>query len=98
MSVPSGIPTTAKGKNKNHYGKKFGKKHADAMFEFTKTLWLQDATTSLRNLLQVEAAQVGFMKFLKVYLYILIVDSHCDINIHHSFSFRYYRVNMVKLN
>ena len=60
------ISRVLRGKNKNQYGKKFGKKHADAMFEFTKTLWLQDATTSLRNLLQVEAAQVGLMKFLKV--------------------------------
>lgn len=81
MSVPSGIPTTAKGKNKNHYGKKFGKKHADAMFEFTKTLWLQDATTSLRNLLQVEAAQVGFMKFLKVVYMLLVYLLACSVRI-----------------
>ena len=56
---------TAKGKNKNHYGKKFSKKVPEAMFEFTKTLWLQDATASLRNLLQNEVAQQAFMAFLK---------------------------------
>lgn len=29
------------------------------MMEFTKTLWMQDATTSLRNILKNEVAQVG---------------------------------------
>ena len=33
--------------------------------EFTKTLWLQDATQSLRNILAIEAAQQAFMAFLK---------------------------------
>ena len=28
------------------------------MMEFTKTLWMQDATTSLRNILKNEVAQV----------------------------------------
>eukprot|EP00595_Chromulina_sp_UTEXLB2642_P002385 CAMPEP_0196767552 /NCGR_PEP_ID=MMETSP1095-20130614/41737_1 /TAXON_ID=96789 ORGANISM="Chromulina nebulosa, Strain UTEXLB2642" /NCGR_SAMPLE_ID=MMETSP1095 /ASSEMBLY_ACC=CAM_ASM_000446 /LENGTH=883 /DNA_ID=CAMNT_0042135995 /DNA_START=41 /DNA_END=2692 /DNA_ORIENTATION=- len=64
MSKSSGV-TTAKGKNRDQYGRKFGKKHQDAMFEFTKTLWLQDATTSLKNLLEVESARNVFMSFLK---------------------------------
>eukprot|EP01039_Chlorochromonas_danica_P005281 gene5280-5816_t len=64
--VPGGgAVTTKKGKNKDQYGRKFGKKHGEAMLEFTKNLWLQDAVTSLRNLLQVEGAQQAFMAFLK---------------------------------
>eukprot|EP01041_Mallomonas_annulata_P007869 gene7869-16101_t len=59
------VPVTKKGKGKTQNGKKFGKKHTEAMFEFTKNLWLQDATTSLRNLLQIEAAQQAFLAFLK---------------------------------
>ena len=59
------VPVTKKGKGKTPNGKKFGKKHTEAMFEFTKNLWLQDATSSLRNLLQLEAAQVAFAAFLK---------------------------------
>ncbi|CAM9894327.1 unnamed protein product, partial [Chrysoparadoxa australica] len=51
-------------KNKTHYGKKFGKKHKSAMMEFTKTLWMQDATTSLRNLLDKEVAQAKMREFL----------------------------------
>jgi PAS domain S-box-containing protein len=51
-------------KNKTHYGKKFGNKHKGAMMEFTKTLWLQDSTASLRNLLQKEVAQQKFREFL----------------------------------
>jgi PAS domain S-box-containing protein len=57
--------TTGKGKNRDQYGRKFGKKHQEAMFEFTKNLWLQDAVASLKNLLKLEAAQQGFMAFLK---------------------------------
>jgi PAS domain S-box-containing protein len=57
--------TTKKGKNKDQYGRSFGKKQKAAMLEFTKTLWLQDAQTSLRNLLKLEAGQSAFMEFLK---------------------------------
>jgi len=57
---------TKKGKNKDQYGRSFGKKQKEAMLEFTKTLWLQDTTTSLRNLLQLEPAQHAFMGFLKL--------------------------------
>ena len=64
-SSDSNVPVTKKGKGKTQNGKKFGKKHTEAMFEFTKNLWLQDATTSLRNLLQIEAAQQAFLGFLK---------------------------------
>lgn len=39
-------------KNKTHYGKKFGKKHKSAMLDFTKSLWMQDAAASLRNVLK----------------------------------------------
>ena len=63
--VADAVPVTKKGKGKTQYGKKFGKKHGEAMFEFTKNLWLQDATTSLRNILQIEAAQQCFLAFLK---------------------------------
>jgi len=59
------IPVTKKGKGKTQYGKKFGKKHTEAMLEFTKNLWLQDSTASLRNLLEIEAAQQCFLQFLK---------------------------------
>lgn len=41
-------------KNKTHYGKKFGKKHKSAMLDFTKSLWMQDAAASLRNVLKSE--------------------------------------------
>lgn len=56
--------TIAGKKNKTHYGKKFGKKHKSAMLEFTKNLWLQDSTASLRNLLQKDVAQQKFREFL----------------------------------
>lgn len=45
-------------KARDQYGRKFGKKHASAMMEFTKSLWMQDATTSLRNIVKNEIAQV----------------------------------------
>lgn len=43
-------------KNKTHYGKKFGKKHKSAMLDFTKSLWMQDAAASLRNVLKSEVS------------------------------------------
>lgn len=55
---PDGDVQTGGGKGRDQYGRKFGKKHASAMMEFTKTLWMQDATTSLRNILKNEVAQV----------------------------------------
>lgn len=55
---PDGEVNTGGGKGRDQYGRKFGKKHASAMMEFTKTLWMQDATTSLRNILKNEVAQV----------------------------------------
>ena len=57
--------STKKGKGKDQYGRKFGKKQKSAMLEFTKNLWLQDSTQSLANLLQLEIAQQAFMAFLK---------------------------------
>eukprot|EP00596_Hydrurales_sp_CCMP1899_P010956 CAMPEP_0119043306 /NCGR_PEP_ID=MMETSP1177-20130426/20638_1 /TAXON_ID=2985 /ORGANISM="Ochromonas sp, Strain CCMP1899" /LENGTH=131 /DNA_ID=CAMNT_0007011137 /DNA_START=35 /DNA_END=427 /DNA_ORIENTATION=+ len=63
--IVAGVPTTKKGKNKDQYGRKFGKKHNEAMFEFTKTLWLSDASTSLKSILLVPDAQVAFCNFLK---------------------------------
>ena len=57
---------TKKGKGKDQYGRAFGKKQKAAMLEFTKNLWLQDATASLRNILQIEAGQKAFMEFLKL--------------------------------
>lgn len=45
-------------KNKTHYGKKFGKKHKSAMLDFTKSLWMQDAVASLRNVLKSEVRQL----------------------------------------
>ena len=63
--IAAGVPTTKKGKNKDQYGRKFGKKHNEAMFEFTKTLWMSDACTSLKGLLLIEAAAAAFMTFLK---------------------------------
>lgn len=56
---PDGDVQTGGGKGRDQYGRKFGKKHASAMMEFTKTLWMQDATTSLRNILKNEVAQVN---------------------------------------
>jgi len=57
--------TTGKGSNKDQYGRKFGKKHGDAMLEFTKTVWMQDATASLRTILKNEQIQKIFLEFLK---------------------------------
>lgn len=45
-------------KNKTHYGKKFGKKHKSAMLDFTKSLWMQDAAASLRNVLKSEVSRL----------------------------------------
>eukprot|EP00595_Chromulina_sp_UTEXLB2642_P002984 CAMPEP_0196767514 /NCGR_PEP_ID=MMETSP1095-20130614/41707_1 /TAXON_ID=96789 ORGANISM="Chromulina nebulosa, Strain UTEXLB2642" /NCGR_SAMPLE_ID=MMETSP1095 /ASSEMBLY_ACC=CAM_ASM_000446 /LENGTH=334 /DNA_ID=CAMNT_0042135937 /DNA_START=1192 /DNA_END=2195 /DNA_ORIENTATION=- len=54
-----------KGKEKINMVDHLEKKQKAAMLEFTKTLWLQDATTSLKNLMQYEVAQQAFMAFLK---------------------------------
>lgn len=70
MGMPPGVPaggadqevgdqikseiTVGGKKNKTHYGKKFGKKHKSAMLDFTKSLWMQDAAASLRNVLKSE--------------------------------------------
>jgi hypothetical protein len=35
------------------------------MFEFTNTLWLSDATSSLKNILDISTASKAFMDFLK---------------------------------
>ncbi|CAM9154643.1 unnamed protein product [Ectocarpus sp. 8 AP-2014] len=51
-------------KNKTHYGKKFGKKHKSAMLDFTKSLWMQDAAASLKNVLKSEVAQKQMLAFL----------------------------------
>jgi len=56
---------TAKGKGKNHYGVPFSKKHKAAMLEFTKTVWLQDSTTSLKNLLRDDVVAAEMLVFLK---------------------------------
>lgn len=45
-------------KNKTHYGKKFGKKHKSAMLDFTKSLWMQDAAASLKNVLKSEVSSL----------------------------------------
>jgi PAS domain S-box-containing protein len=64
-SMSKNVVVTKGGKNKDQYGRKFGKKHNEAMLEFTKNLWLQDAVASLKYLLQVVDAQNSFMSFLK---------------------------------
>eukprot|EP01035_Chromulina_nebulosa_P016375 gene16375-21706_t len=64
-SLGGATVTTKGGKNRDQYGRKFGKKQQEAMLEFTKTLWLQDSITSLKNILQIPAAQNAFMAFLK---------------------------------
>ena len=58
-------PTTAKGKGKDHYGRKFSKRQNAAMLQFTKTVWLQDAESSLSLLLSKPPAQKAFKEFLK---------------------------------
>lgn len=68
---PDGDVQTGGGKGRDQYGRKFGKKHASAMMEFTKTLWMQDATTSLRNILKNEVAQVKSVN----------LGSVCDLSI-----------------
>ena len=57
--------STKKGKGKDQYGRKFGKKQKSAMLEFSKSLWMQDSLTSLRNLLTLEPAQRIMLEFLK---------------------------------
>ena len=79
MGMPPGLPsakneqdvgdqikseiTVGGKKNKTHYGKKFGKKHKSAMLDFTKSLWMQDAAASLRNVLKSEV-YILYRKFL----------------------------------
>ena len=53
MASLGGTVTTKGGKGKDQYGRKFGKKQKEALFEFTKTLWLQDAVSSLKNILKI---------------------------------------------
>ena len=57
--------TTSRGKNRDQYGRKFGKVQKHAMLEFTKSLWSQDAELSLRNMLKNDMGQACFMEFLK---------------------------------
>lgn len=55
---PDGDVQTGGGKGCDQYGRKFSKKHASAMMEFTESRWMQDATTSLRSIIKNEIAQV----------------------------------------
>lgn len=55
-------------KNKTHYGKKFGKKHKSAMLDFTKSLWMQDAAASLKNVLKSEVGPLEYCAFLATVL------------------------------
>lgn len=64
-AIPSGIPTTARGENKDQYGNKFGKKHVEAMFKFSETHWSSDIRTTLKTLLKIDIGQKAFLKFLK---------------------------------
>lgn len=64
-SLPAGIPTTARGENKDQYGNKFGKKHGEAMFKFSETHWSSDIRTTLKTLLKIDIGQKAFLKFLK---------------------------------
>jgi hypothetical protein len=64
-TLPAGIPTTARGENKDQYGNKFGKKHVEAMFKFSETHWSSDIRTTLKTLLKIDIGQKAFLKFLK---------------------------------
>jgi PAS domain S-box-containing protein len=57
--------TTRGGKNRDQYGRKFGKKQGDAMLEFTKLMWIEDAVPSLKKLLQNDDAVRAYHTFLK---------------------------------
>jgi hypothetical protein len=63
-SLKAGV-NTSRGKNKDQYGRKFGRKQGDALVEFTKLLWLEDATNSMQQLLKMEIGQSAFHAFLK---------------------------------
>ncbi len=56
---------TGRGKNKDQYGRKFGKVQKNAMLEFTKSLWIQNAESSIRNIMKYEVGQQCFLEFLK---------------------------------
>ena len=57
---------TGRGKNKDQYGRKFGKVQKFAMLEFTKSMWTQDAEASIRNILKHDIGKKCLLEFLKM--------------------------------
>ncbi|KAH8098642.1 PAS domain-containing protein [Aureococcus anophagefferens] len=55
---------TAAGEDRDMYGKKLGKKHADALLKLNESAWLTDADASLRALLSKMEGRAAFTAFL----------------------------------
>merc|ERR1712091_212263 len=55
---------TGAGADKDMYGKKMGKTHANALLKMNKSAWLTDADRSLRSLLDRDDGREAFRKFL----------------------------------
>ena len=79
--TPHGIPTTARGVNKDQYGNKFGKKQAEAVFKFSETHWSSDVRTTLKTLLKVDIGQKAFLKFLKAEYGKVQLESYLDFQV-----------------
>ena len=82
-NIPPGIPTTARGENRDQYGNKFGKKHNEAIFKFSESHWSSDVRTTLKTLLKIEIGQKAFLKFLKAEYGKVQLDSYIEFQVRH---------------
>ncbi|KAH8067312.1 PAS domain-containing protein [Aureococcus anophagefferens] len=62
--LASAAVRTAAGEDRDMYGKKLGKKHADALLKLNESAWLTDADASLRALLSKMEGRAAFTAFL----------------------------------
>ena len=63
--APTVVTRTGAGKDRDMYGKKLGKTHANALLKMNKSAWLTDADRSLRSLLERDDGREAFRSFLK---------------------------------
>ena len=75
-----GVKTGKGGKDKDQYGRKFGKRAQGALVEFSREMWLQDAVGSLPGLLRQPAFRSAFETFLKKEYANTIVSQWCEVD------------------
>ena len=73
--------------NKDQYGNKIGRKHAEAVLKFAETRWLIDAKTTLETLLKIEIGQKAFVKFLKAEYVKADIDCYLEFQVNFFYNF-----------